>query len=147
MSFFLKVAANYIVSRSYSTFFHYFRVWQPPDVCGFCCNDWYLNMVAQAVLFLVFSGLKVISFSGKTKGREEKARSQKAEVGSSKPEAGSQEPGAKCCEPRTTNHKLTNPLNIPPCGRVKNPSIGLRQPIEKTPRLFLTRFFADFFIE
>jgi hypothetical protein len=50
-------------------------------------------------------------------------------------------------ELQATNNKRSNPSNIPPCGRVKNPSIGLRQLIEKTPRLFLTRFFVYFFIE
>lgn len=58
-SFFFKLVGNYVIPRSYSTFF--------PFYCCVC----YLNHVAQAVLFLVFSGLKVTSFSGKTKKSHE----------------------------------------------------------------------------
>jgi outer membrane protein OmpA-like peptidoglycan-associated protein len=68
----------------------------------------------------------------RAKSKGQRARSQKSEAHSFTPKS------------QTTK---SNSSNIPSCGRVKNPSIGLRQPIEKTPRLFLTRFFVYFFIE
>jgi hypothetical protein len=86
-------------------------------------------------------------------GREPGAGSQKAEARSWKfslssgneQQTTNRHPGYE--SPSNSSNNISNPLNIPSCGQVKNPSIGLWQSIEKTPRLFLTRFFADFFIE
>jgi len=106
--------------------------------------------------FWFFSALKVISFSEKTKEKFQaaslKGKGQRAE--SKEPGAGSQKQRVSGTTNNDNNDNHNNkqepfePLRTyPPFGRVKNPSIGLRQTIEKTPRLFLTRFFADFFIE
>jgi len=46
VQFLFSLAGNYVISRSYSTFFFFTGVWQPPDVRGFCCKGCYLNMVA-----------------------------------------------------------------------------------------------------
>jgi hypothetical protein len=85
--------------------------------------------------------------------QEWEAGSQKSEVRSSvsAPETNNEQqttnrhPGYE--SPSNSSNNISNPLNIPSCGRVKNPSIGLRRSFEKTPRLFLTRFFVYFFIE
>jgi hypothetical protein len=66
---------------------------------------------------LVFSVLKVTSFSGKTKGWEEKARPNgfigadyERRATSYKPQATSHELQAASHMPQATNNKLTNPI-------------------------------------
>jgi hypothetical protein len=88
---------------------------------------------------LVFSGLKVTSFSGKTKGRKEKARpngfiradyerraaSQEWEAGSWKLEVGSWKLEGRSQGQRATNR--VKPFNRPRCGRVNPENFRARQ--------------------
>jgi hypothetical protein len=84
--------------------------------------------------------------------RKRRAKSQEREVRRRKPEVGSSVlvPETNDKQQTMSNKQQNQTLQTfehPRAGRSKIRQSGYGNPLKKTPGLFLTRFFADFFIE